>query len=466
MILSLNERPKNAVAAIDASGDVLEYGDLLAFSEKISSLLPRRSLLFLLTENNVGGIAWSIGSINSGNVPLILNAHIEEGLYHNLFEIYRPLYVCLPSSMASGLQYETVCECYGYTLLHTDIEEACALHTDLSHLLPTSGSTGSPKLVRHKYENIEAAALNISTFFGLTSDDRPLLVLPLYYTMGLSVVFSHLYVGATILITNQSMTDKAFWSFMKEQQATSFTGVPYSFEILNFMRFFRMDLPDLTLLTQGGGKMPHQLNLKFAEYCRDNGKRWIATYGQSEGTARMAYLPPEYAVLKCGSIGRAVPNAELSLIDSDGKIIESSYVEGEMCYRGRNVTMGYARTQEDLSLGDERNGFMRTGDLAYRDEDGCYYIVGRMGRFLKLFGMRIGLDECEQIIKGTYPIECACVGTDEKMTVYLTDEKYAVAVKEALVDKTKLVASAFEIKVINEIPKNEAGKILYSKLNS
>ena len=105
--------------------------------------------------------------------------------------------------------------------------------------------------------------------------------------------------------------------------------------------------------------------------------------------------------------------------------------------------MGYARSREDLSLGDERNGFMRTGDLAYRDEDGCYYIVGRMGRFLKLFGMRIGLDECEQIIKGKYPTE----------------------VKEVLVEKTRLVASAFEVRVIDEIPKNEAGKILYSKLN-
>ena len=131
-----------------------------------------------------------------------------------------------------------------------------------------------------------------------------------------------------------------------------------------------------------------------------------------------------------------------------------------------NVTMGYARRREDLLLGDERNGFMRTGDLAYRDEDGCYYIVGRMGRFLKLYGMRIGLDECEQIIKGKYPIECACVGTDEKMTVYLTDEKYVNLAREELVAKTKLVASAFDVKIIDANPKNEAGKILYSKLKS
>ena len=464
MILQLDKQPHESLAAIDAAGNRLTYGELCCFSKMLESAMPFRSLLFLLTENNVGGIAWSIGCMAAKQVPLILNAHTEEGLFKNLMEIYLPPYLCVPNGHSFINQYEVVQESFGYVLLKTGYNP-CSLHEELSHLLPTSGSTGSPKLVRHKYANIEAAALNISTFFELTSNDRPLLVLPLYYTMGLSIVFSHLYVGATILITNQRMTDRAFWNFIKEQRATSFTGVPYSFEILNMMRFFRMDLPDLELLTQGGGKMPRELNLKFAEYCKEKGKRWIATYGQSEGTARMAYLPAEYAIDKCGSIGRAVPNGELSLIDAEGRIITEPKVQGEMCYRGKNVTMGYARKQEDLLLGDERNGFLKTGDLAYMDEDGCFYIVGRMGRFLKLFGMRIGLDECEQIIKAKFPIECACVGTDDKMTVYITNEKLSFAVKEELVDKTKLVATAFEIKVIPAIPKNEAGKVLYSKLN-
>ncbi len=465
MILNLDKHPTDAFAAKDSAGCTLTYGEILEHSEVIASNLPKRSLVFLLTENTVGGIAWVIGGLNSGIVPLVLNAHTEADLYNNLYNLYHPEYICVPSHMKNKFSYEEAMDAFGYTLFRTG-ESSCPLHENLSHLLPTSGSTGSPKLVRHKYENIEAAALNISTFFELTSSDRPLLVLPLYYTMGLSIVFSHLYVGATVLITNLNMTDRGFWSFMKDERATSFTGVPYSFEILNLMRFFRMDLPYLTLLTQGGGKMPKQLNVKFAEYCRDNGKRWIATYGQSEGTARMAYLPAEWAISKAGSIGWAVPNAELSLIDSDGNIIDSPNVEGEMCYRGKNVTMGYAQKREDLLLGDERGGFLRTGDLAYRDEDGCYYIVGRMGRFLKLYGMRIGLDECEQIIKAKYPIECACVGTDEKMTVYLTDEKFIAAVKDELVDKTKIVASAFDVKVIDSLPKNEAGKILYSKLKS
>ena len=464
MILNLDKWPEEAIAAIDSQGQQLSYGELRAFAEKAGQLMPARSLLFLLVENNVGGIAWTIGNICAGNVPLILNAHLDEGLYKSLYDLYLPPIVCVPAGMADRFPYETVMTSYGYTLMKTG-NEPCPMHPELSHLLPTSGSTGSPKLVRHKYENIEAAALNISTFFELTANERPLMVLPLYYTMGLSMVFSHFYVGATVLITNLSMTDRNFWKFIKEERATSFTGVPYSYEILNLMRFFRMDLPDLTLLTQGGGRMPKELNLKFAEYCRNNGKKWIATYGQSECTARMAWLPPKWAIDKVGSIGIAVPNAELSLVDMDGNPITTPNAEGEMCYRGKNVTMGYARKREDLLLGDERHGYIRTGDLAYYDEDGCYYIVGRMGRFLKLFGMRVGLDECERIVKGKFPnLECACVGTDEKMLVYLTDEKYKTQVKDELVNRLKLVASSFDVRIIDEIPKNEAGKTLYAKL--
>lgn len=466
MILNLDKWAGEAVAAIDSQGQQLSYGELRDFAKKTEQLMPTRSMFFLLVENNVGGIAWTISNICAGNVPLILNAHLDEALYKSLYDLYQPPFVCVPEAMADKYDYERVVTCFGYTLMKTG-HEACLMNDELSHLLPTSGSTGSPKLVRHKYANIEAAALNISTFFELTYKDRPLMVLPLYYTMGLSMVFSHFYVGATVLITNLSMTDRNFWKFMKEERATSFTGVPYSFEILNLMRFFRMDMPDLTLLTQGGGRMPKELNLKFAEFCRDNGKKWIATYGQSECTARMAWLPPKWAIEKVGSIGIAVPNAELSLIDMDGNPIITPNTEGEMCYRGKNVTMGYARKREDLLLGDERNGFIHTGDLAYFDEDGCYYIVGRMGRFLKLFGMRVGLDECERIVKGKFHgIECACVGTDEKMLVYLTDESHKNQVKEELVNRLKLVASSFEVRIIPEIPKNEAGKTLYVKLEN
>ena len=463
MILGLQHIDPQRIAAIDSNDGILHYADIAALSQQITQRIEKRALCFLLVENNIGGIAWVMSMLDSRQlVPLILNVKTETGLYQQLLDTYQPTYICAPNHFV--VQGEVVDCQYEYTLTKVS-DSTPTLHSELSHLLPTSGSTGSPKLVRHKYDNIEAAGLNISTFFELTETDRPLMVLPLYYTMGLSMVFSHLRVGATILITGLSMTDINFWKFLKEQQATSFTGVPYSFQILSLMRFFRMNLPHLDLLTQGGGKMPTDLNIKFAEYCRDKGKRWIATYGQSECTARMAYLPAKWATEKVGSIGIAVPNGELSLIDTDGNPITNPHTEGEMCYRGKNVTMGYAREQADLSLGDERNGYIRTGDLAYFDEDGCYYIVGRMGRFLKLFGMRVGLDECEQIVQTDCGIECACVGTDEKMIVYITNADKQNEVKDTLVQKTHIVATSFQIRVINEIPKNEAGKKLYSKLS-
>ena len=263
MILQLQNIDPQRIAAIDSNGDQLAYADITLLSQQISTNIPERALCFLLVENNIGGIAWTMSMLESQQlVPLILNVKTENSLYQQLLDTYQPSYICAPSYIT--LKGEVIDLQFGYQLCKVS-NNHCVLHPELSHLLPTSGSTGSPKLVRHKYENIEAAGLNISTFFELKETDRPLKVLPLYYTMGLSMVFSHLRVGATILITGLSMTDINFWKFLKEQQASSFTGVPYSFQILNLMRFFRMNLPHLELLTQGGGKMPTDLNVKFAE---------------------------------------------------------------------------------------------------------------------------------------------------------------------------------------------------------
>ena len=463
MLLDIDKHG-DKVAVVDSNGEKLLYSQLPKFAEIFEKDFLHRSLFFILTRNDVGGVAWVMSAILAGHVPLILSAHTDPKLLENLIETYQPQYIIHPSDQEiDGEEHSELG--YGYSVAARHVSK-CEMNNQLSHLLPTSGSTGSPKLVRHKYDNIEAAGLNISTFFELTDADRPLMVLPLHYTMGLSMIFSHFKVGATVLITERNMTDPVFWKFKKEEKATSFTGVPYSYEILDKMRFTRMKLPDLKLLTQGGGKMPRELNLKFAEYCRDNGKKWIATYGQSEGTARMAWLPPQYAISKMGSIGIAVPNGQLSLRNLDGSFITTPSGTGEMCYAGRNVTMGYARCREDLMLGDERNGFLPTGDIAYRDEDGFYFIQGRMGRFLKIFGNRIGLDECEQIVKGVVSCECACTGNDDRLIVYLTAEEEGEKAKAALIEAVKLPANVIEIRVIDSLPKNEAGKILYSKLKN
>ena len=463
MFLNIDQKNPADIAAIDDHEDSLTYGELVRFCDHFGEVLSKRTLIFILSENCIGAFAGYIGALSNKIVPLIIHSHTESGLFQNLLSAYRPEYLWLPEHLGHEYGSEVVFGFKHYILVKTGMTPP-PLYKELSLLLPTSGSTGSSKLVRHSYKNVEANARNDSLLFGLDKHERALATLPIYYTMGLSVISSHIYAGATILLTGKSLTDGKFWTFMKEHRATSFTGVPYSFEVLQKLRFFRMELPHLQLITQGGGKMDEKLFRTCAGYAEKNGKKFIATYGQTEGTARMAYLPAHLASSKICSIGRAIPNGELSLVDEQGKLILEKEATGQLIYKGPNVTLGYAFSADDLIRGDENQGVLFTGDLARRDADGCYYIIGRIGRFLKLFGLRVGLDECERIIKAEYNLFCACTGTDKGMYVYITDGKFADKVLDLLIRKTHIIASAFKVIVIPEIPKNEAGKILYSKL--
>jgi acyl-coenzyme A synthetase/AMP-(fatty) acid ligase len=248
---------------------------------------------------------------------------------------------------------------------------------------------------------------------------------------------------------------------MREHKATSLTGVPYSFEVLNKLRFFNMELPDLKLMAQGGGKLGDELFRKFADYALRTGKKFIATYGQTEGTARMAYLKPELAIIKTGSIGNAIPGGQLSLINEDGNEIIEKEAVGELVYKGPNVTLGYSYDGGDLIKGDKNMGVLKTGDIAKRDSEGFYYIVGRLNRFLKLYGIRIGLDESEQMIKAAFDTDCLCTGNDNKMIVRITDIEKKEGICNYLIEKTGLFHSALEVVVVDQIPRNEHRKSIY-----
>lgn len=460
MFLRLDEKDPSKIAAIDDSGDSLSYGDLCRYSAEFKSVLPYRTLVFLLSENRLGSLIGYTSFLCNGIVPLIISCNTERSLFDHLFTTYQPEYLWVPENKYK--EYSDNAPIYqnrGYVLVKTDYPTP-NLYEDLSLLLPTSGSTGSPKLVRHSYRNIEANAENVKNLFGLTAEERALASLPMHYTMGLSVIASHLFTGATVLLCAKSLMDKGFWSMLKDYKATSLTGVPYSFDLLDKLRFFRMDLPDLKIITQGGGKLTEEMWKKLATYATDKGKKFIATYGQSECTARMAYLPAELAQTKVCSIGIAEPGGLLSIINNQGIETFEGEDSGEMVYRGENVTLGYANSLEDLLKGDENNGIMHTGDLAKRDADGCYYIIGRLKRFLKIFGLRIGLDEVENIIKTHYNTDCFCSGTDEKLMIKITNASIVSEIPSFVEEKTHLFHKNIEVVLVDKILRNEAGKVV------
>lgn len=454
MFLGLENVDANKLAAVDDSGGRLMYGELRQRADAFAAAISSRSLVFLLSANTIKSLVAYVGCLSHRIVPLILSAKTDPALLDELKRRYRPDFVFIDGERVQEA-YCVAKQSNNQTILNQTI-----FHPDLALLLPTSGSTGSPKLVRHSYRNIEANAENVKNLFGLTSDERAMAVLPMHYTMGLSVITSHLKAGATLILSGRSLLDVEFWKMMKDERATSFTGVPYSYELLMKLRFTRMNLPDLKTITQGGGKLTPEMFAALADYAAKTGKRFIATYGQSECTARMAYLPAELAQKKTCSIGIAEPGGKLSIIDENGTETFEGEATGEMVYRGENVTMGYARCVEDLAKGDENRGVRRTGDLVRRDADGCYYIVGRLGRFLKIFGLRIGLDEVEGLVKAQFGVDCVCAGTDQMLTVTVAKCGISAAVIDFIEGKTHLFRKNIEVKEVDAIKRNEAGKVV------
>ena len=442
-------------AVITDTGRFVDYAELQDLSDEWAAQVPRRSLVFLLVGNNLDSLVSYVGCLNHEIVPLMLDAKIDAQLLRRFKKIYRPDFIWRPGESGYVLEKGQRTEDGGQR----------ELYDELALLLTTSGSTGSPKLVRQSYTNIRANTASIVEYLKLDSSERPITTLPMNYTYGLSIINSHLAVGATILLTDKTLMQREFWSFFTEQGATSFGGVPYTYEMLDKLMFFRRKLPSLRTMTQAGGKILPALHQKFAEYAQREGKNFVVMYGQCEATARMSYLPPERALEKVGSMGIAIPGGKFTLIDVGGKEITEAEVTGELVYDGANVTLGYAECSEDLAKGDERHGRLVTGDMARRDADGFYYIVGRKKRFLKIFGNRVNLDETERLIKGAFPnLDCACGGVDDKMKIFITDETQVQAIRDFVAEKTHLNFTAFDVRPIVSIPKNESGKTLYSEL--
>ena len=452
------DKHRDSTAVITDDGVRMTYGDLGEEVKKWKQgigMWKVKPLVFCLCTNSLPSLLGYVSCLEEGIPCVLLDARKDLETIQSLVEVYCPEYIWMPSDekIGTGFRREgtVTYQFRGYSLLRTHCEASnhAPLHPDLALCLTTSGSTGSPKLVRLTERNLLSNAESIASYLGIDEKERPVTMLPMYYSYGLSVINSHLIRGATIMLTDKSYAQREFWNFVREEGVTSMSGVPYTWEMLRRLRFMRMDLPSVKTMTQAGGKLNAEIAKEYINWAKEQGKRFFVMYGQTEATARMSYLPWEQALDKYSSIGVAVPGGRFRLEE-----------DGELVYEGENVCMGYAECRDDLSKGDENCGVLHTGDVARVDEDGLYYIVGRKKRFVKVWGNRCNLDAIEQLIK---PIttSCACVGVDDKITVFVTQSGLDKEIKETLTKKTGLNSIAFDIKEIESIPVKDNGKIDY-----
>ena len=448
------------VCLIDENKKIFSYKNILMKSETLGKNLKSRSLIFVLAKNHIEFFTSYISFFRKGLVQMLLNPKISTILLNEFIKTYMPNYIFLPNSRKNDLKScEVLIEFDDHKILELNKDNSYSLNKDLILLLSTSGSTGSKKFVRISYENIYHNTKNIVDFLKIGENHKTITTMPPFYTYGLSVINTHLFAGASILVTNIRAIERTFWKLMKDQKVCSFAGVPYFYEVLNKIKFNEFDLPDLKYFTQAGGALRKDLIEYFVAYSEKNKKEFVIMYGQTEATARITYLPYKMLRKKIGSVGIPITGGKIHLVSDKSE----NSKKGEIIYEGKNVSLGYAKSFKDLIKEDQNKGILKTGDLAVKDSDGYLYITGRKSRDVKLFGHRVSLDEVEQILfKKGY--NCKCCGFDNNVTIFHTDSTYNGEILKYISKQTNIHLDCFKLKHIKEFPLNENGKASYEKL--
>lgn len=384
---------RGSMRAIVTPEVTLTYSDLAGrVAATAAALAGTRRLVLVEGANRLDSLVGYLGALLGGHVVLLVPSGSEPAR----------------ETMRAAYDPDVVVAADGRVTL---LREGSAhdLHPDLALLLSTSGSTGSPKLVRLSWENLAANAEQIATYLIIGESDCAATTLPLHYCYGLSVVHSHLSRGASIALTDLSVVDECFWTLFREAGATTLAGVPYTFELLERIGFASMDLPRLRYVTQAGGRLEPERVRHWASVGQARGWDLFVMYGQTEGTARMAYLPPALALEHPASIGVPVPGGAFEVVD------------GELVYSGPNVMLGYAETPADLALGRTVDHLL-TGDLGRLTEAGLYEVTGRRSRFTKVLGHRIDLDRVESTLRAAGH-DARCAGREGLLAVAVCEPK-------------------------------------------
>ena len=435
---------------VTAQGEVVSYAALATLADRIASeLVPGRKLVFVEGRNTPSSIAAYLGCLRAGHVVHVIDPERpDENL--ELARIYRP-HVLIQCSDAGQQVVELHCN-------------PIDLHPELVVLLSTSGSTGSPKLVKLSYRNIQSNTESIVQYLGLQSSDSAVTTLKFHYSYGMSVVNTHLAVGASLVLTTQSLHEPGLLELCRTRGVTNLSGVPYHFEMLERMQAGLDTLGSLRLVTQAGGRLAPALVRKYAVMGRSRGWKFFVMYGQTEASPRMSYLPPDLAEASPDAIGIPIPGGSMRIRGDDGQMHQTPGVEGELIYAGPNVMMGYALDWADLAS-DEQLPHLVTGDLVIIDAQGLFHITGRKSRFVKPFGLRVNLDEVEAYLRSLGHVVAVVPAPGERIAVFWQQSaSFMPDLATVLAAKYSLPRFGFEAVPLVELPLLASGKFDYRRM--
>jgi len=463
----------------------ISYSELYEKGLKLANYLNKKigenQNIILTSQNSVFFLIAYLGIMKSGNVCVPLNPIIEQENLDFILNTTESKNVFAPRKISSKYSFSdakifeeiNLDEILEYPVqkennLTDDIDE-----NQLAQILFTSGSTGLPKGVMLSHKNLAANTESIIKYLQLKSDDIIEIVLPFYYCYGLSLLHTHLKVGGSIVLNNSFVFLGSIFSDLEKYKCSGFAGVPSHFQILlrKSKSFMDREFPELRYFTQAGGKLHNVFIKELVEAFPD--KQCFVMYGQTEATARLSYLPPEFVSTKMGSIGKGIPNVTLEVFNKNDKPVKVGEV-GEIVAKGDNIMLGYFNEPESNKL-TIKNGWLYTGDMAEKDEDGYIYLVARKKEIIKVGGKRISPKEIEEVIVSIPEVvDCTIEGVfDEvlaetiKATIVLTDNMDQERGKEIILSTCRSKLAMYKIPQIIEFKKrlavNQSGKKVASQ---
>jgi len=338
-------------------------------------------------------------------------------------------------------------------------------------VLYTSGSTGRPRGVVQTFRNLDANTRSIVEYLRLSQDDRALLVLPLHYCYGRSVLQTHLFAGGSVFLDGRFAFPRVVLETLGAEGCTGFAGVPLTFEsIRRQVDMSSLSFPRLRYVTQAGGAMaPDTIDWARAAFAP---AELFVMYGQTEATSRLSYLPPERAAEKRGSIGIPIPRVELAVVDEQGRELPAGET-GHLVARGDNVTLGYLDEPEETAA-ILRGGRLWTGDLALHDEDGFFFLKGRSKEILKIGGHRVSPAQIEHVVAAHPDVaEAAVVGVahpllGEAPAAFVVPRAGRAPGEDELRAFCRARMPSYQVPVgftvVASLPRNGAGKLLRAQL--
>ena len=400
--------------------ETISYNEIYNNSLKIASFLNKNvgidKNIVLIDQNSVFFITAYLGIIKSGNVCIPLDFSIEKENLNFISKVTESSVIFCDKKFKSKLDLKNFIDVIDNNKLDEVVINESIIEfnstfnsQNLAEIIFTSGSTGKPKGVMITHKNIISNTDSIIEYLKLTSDDIICIVLPFYYCYGLSLLHSHLKIGGSVVLNNTFMFLGTVINDLKIYRCTGFSGVPSHFQILlkKSKSFKETTFTDLRYVSQAGGKLHNVFIKEFVETFPNID--FYVMYGQTEATARLSYLPPELVLSKLGSIGKAIPNVILKVVDKQDKEVLPGKV-GEIVAKGDNIMKGYYKDPEstDTSL---KGGWLRTGDLAKVDDDGFIYLVAREKEIIKVGGKRVSPKEIEEVILSVQDVvDCSIEG--------------------------------------------------------